>query len=95
MEEHYRKTHKENITWIKRKLSAVNIAKRCLNIILRNNIYSENDYYMKPELEDLLNTEHYDVILVTLSELADKHRETNREMTKSRNSRGCGYTYNT
>ena len=37
---------------------------------------------MKPEkLEDLLNTEHYDFILVTLKELAEKHRETNREMT--------------
>ena len=36
---------------------------------------------MKPEnLEDLLNTEHYDVILVTLEELAEKHRETNCEM---------------
>ena len=36
---------------------------------------------MKPErLEDLLNTEHYDVILVTLEELAEKRGETNREM---------------
>ena len=36
---------------------------------------------MMPEkLEDLLNTEHYDVILATLAELAEKRRETNREM---------------
>ena len=36
---------------------------------------------MKPEkLEDLLNTEHYDVILVTLKELAEKRRETDREI---------------
>ena len=32
-----------------------------------HNIYSTNEYYMKPEtLEDLLTTEHCDVILVTL-----------------------------
>ena len=36
---------------------------------------------MKPEkLEDLLNTERYDVILVTLKELAEKRREANREI---------------
>ena len=63
--------------------------------IKEHNVYSEDYYYMKPEkFEDLINTEHYDVILVTLSELADKRRETNREMPKSRNSSGCSYTNN-
>ena len=43
---------------------------------------------MKPEkLEDLLTTEHYDVILVTLEELAEKRREVNREILKSMDSR--------
>ena len=43
---------------------------------------------MKPEmLEDLLNTEHYDDILVALDELAEKRRETNREILKSMDSR--------
>ena len=63
--------------------------------IKKHNVYSENDYYMKPEkFKDLLNTEHYDVILVTLSELAEKRRETNREIIKSRNSRGYVFMYN-
>ena len=45
-----------------------------------HNIYFRGEYYMKPEkLEDLLNTEHYDVILVALEELPEC-RETNREM---------------
>ena len=62
--------------------------------IKQHNIYSKNEYYMKPEkLEDLLNSEHYDVILVTLSELAEKRRETSCEMFKSMNSRGYGYMY--
>ena len=48
---------------------------------LGHNIYSRGEYNMKPEkLEDLFNTEHYDVILVTLKELAEKRRETNREI---------------
>ena len=39
---------------------------------LEHNIYFRGEYYMKTEkLEDLLNTEHYDVIL-TLKELAEK-----------------------
>ena len=43
---------------------------------------------MKPErLEDLLSTEHYVVILVTLDERAEKRRETNREIRKSMDSR--------
>ena len=38
---------------------------------------------MKPEkLEDFPNTEHY-VILVTLKELAEKRRETNREIVST------------
>ena len=50
---------------------------------------------MKPEtLKYVLNTEHYDVILATLKELAEKRREFNRESFKSMNSRGCSYTYN-
>ena len=50
---------------------------------------------MKPEtLEDFLNTEHLDVILVTLEDLAKNRRETNREMFKSMDSRGYVYIYN-
>ena len=53
-----------------------------------HNIYSKNEYYMKPEkLEDLLNIEHYNVILVTLEELVEKRREMNREILKSMYSR--------
>ena len=56
----------------------------CKDPIKWHNIYSTYEYYMKPEmLEDLLNTEHYDVILVTLEELAENRRETNREIFKS------------
>ena len=66
MEDHYRKKHKENFTWVKCKL-VVNVETRCLkNTLSGINIYSKNVYYMKPKkLEDLLNTEHYNVILVT------------------------------
>ena len=53
-----------------------------------HNIYSKNEYYMKPEkLENLLNTEHYDIILVALKVLAEKRNETNRELLKSTDSR--------
>ena len=53
-----------------------------------HNIYPKNEFYTKPEmLEDLLNTEHYDAILVTLGEFAEKRRETNRELLKSMASR--------
>ena len=53
------------------------------NHIRWHNIYSKNEYYMKPEkLEDLLTTEYYDVILVTLEELAEKRREANRKILK-------------
>ena len=52
-----------------------------------HNIYSKSEYYMTPEkLEDLFTTEHYDVILVALNELAEKRRETNREVLKSMDS---------
>ena len=54
MEEHYLKEHRGNFTWVKFR-----------DHIKEYNIYSRCEYYMKPEkLEDLPNTEHYDVIYV-------------------------------
>ena len=96
MVENYRKKHKENFTGIKCKLYCHEHREEMFkDYIKQHNIYSKNKYYMKPEkLEDLLNAEHYDVILVRLSKLAVKRRETNHEMFKSMNSRGCGYMYN-
>ena len=56
--------------------------------IKEHNVYSNNEYYMKPEkLEGLLYTEHYDVILVTLKELEEKRREADRKIFKSIDSR--------
>ena len=60
-----------------------------------HNVYFRGEYYMKPEkLEDLLNTENCNVILVTLKELAEKHRESTREFNEKLKprpmiSRGC------
>ena len=74
MEDHYWKKHKENFTWIECKLCCSERQEEIFKDHIKwNNIYSKNEYYTKPEkLEDLLNIEHYDVILVTLQELAEK-----------------------
>ena len=71
MEKHYLEKHKENFTWMKCKLCCREHREEMLkNHIKEHNIYFRDEYYMKPEkLEDLLNTEHYDVILVTLKNL--------------------------
>ena len=89
MEDHYQQKHKENFTWIKCKHGCCELREEMFKGHIKwHHIYSKNEYYMKPEmLEDLLKTEHYDVILVTLEELADKRRETNREILKSMDSR--------
>ena len=89
MEDHYRKKHKENFTWIKCKLGRSERREEMVKYQIKwHNIYSKNEYYTKPEkLEDLLNPEHYDVILVTLEELVEKRKETNREILKSMDSR--------
>ena len=89
MEDHYWKTHKENFTWIKCKLGCSEVREEMFNDhIKEHNVYSKNDYYMKTEkLKDLLNTEHYDVILVALKELAEKRRETDHKIFKSMDSR--------
>ena len=79
MAEHYLKEHRGNFTWVKCRLWC----RKHREEEFRNHIKKHNigEYYMKPEIfEDLLNTEHYDVILVTLKELAEKRRETNREV---------------
>ena len=89
MEDHYWKKHKENFTWIKCKLCCRDRREEMFKDHIKwNNIYSKNEYYMKLEkLEDFLNTEHYDVILVALKELAEKRREANRKILKSTVSR--------
>ena len=63
MEDHYRKKHKENFTWIKCKVGCSGRREETFKDHIRwHNIYSKNEYYMKPEkLEDLLTTEYYDV----------------------------------
>ena len=75
MEKHYLEKHEENFTWMKRKLCCREHREEMLkDHIKEHNVYFRGECYMKPEkLEDLLNTEHYDVILVTLKELAEKH----------------------
>ena len=87
MENHFRKKHKGNFTWI--KLGCSERREETFKDHIRwHNIYSKNEYYMKPEkLEDLLTTEHYDVILVTLEELAENRMEANRKILKSMDSR--------
>ena len=89
MEDHYRKKHKANFTWIKCKLGCSERREETFKDHIRwHHIFSKNEYYMKPEkLEDLLTTEHYDVILVTLDELAEKRRQANRKILKSMVSR--------
>ena len=76
------KEHKENFTWIKCKLCCREYREEEFkDHIKEHNIYFRGEYYMKLEkLEDLLDTEHYDFILVILEVLAEKRRETNREM---------------
>ena len=71
MEDHNRK--KSNFTLIKCKLGCSKRRKEMFKDHINwHNIYSKNEYCMKPEkLEDLLNPEHYDIILVT-EELAEK-----------------------
>ena len=68
MEEHHRKKYKEDSTRIKCKLCCRDCREEIFkDYIKQQNIYSKNEYYMKPEkLKDLLNTERYDVILITL-----------------------------
>ena len=89
MEDHYRKKHKGNFTWIKCKFGCSERREETFKDHIRwHNIYSKNEYYMKPEkLEDFLITEHYDVMLVTLEELTEKRREANRKILKSMDSR--------
>ena len=95
MEDHYRKAHKGNFTWIMCKLGCSEHREETFKDHIRwHNIYSKNEYYMKPEmLEDLLSTENYDVILVALEELAEKRRDANREILKSKDSRPRLYMY--
>ena len=81
-EEHYLKEKRGNFTWVKCKLCCREYREEEFrDHIKEHNIYFRGEYYMKPEkLEDLHNTEHYDVIVVTLKNLAEKHGETNREI---------------
>ena len=82
MEEHYLKEHIGNFTRVNCKLCCrERREEEFRNYIKEHDRYFRGEYYMKPEkLEDLLNTDHYDVILVTLKEFAEKRRETNREI---------------
>ena len=88
MEDHYRKKHKGNFTWIKCKLGCSERREETFKDHIRlHNIYSKNEYHMKPEkLEDLLTIENYDDILVTLEQLAEKRMEANRKILKSMDS---------
>ena len=85
IEDHYRIAHKGNFTWIMCNLGCNERIEEMFEDHIRwHNIYSKNEYNMKPEmLEELLSNEHYDVILVALEELAEKRREGNREILKS------------
>ena len=56
--------------------------------IKQHNGNANNNYYTEPErLEDLLNTEHDDVVQETLKEFKEKHVETNRKILDSTDSR--------
>ena len=78
-----------NFTWIKCKCGCSERREEMFKDDIKwHNIYSKNEYYMMQEkLEDLTNTEHYDVILVALKELAEKRRKINREILKSTDCR--------
>ena len=81
MEKHYLKSHKENFTWIKRKLCREEHREEMFkDHIRRHNRYIGGTHYIKPEeLEELLNTGNYDAVLAAVGVHKDKQTEFDRQ----------------